>query len=144
MKIRFDYVTNSSSSSFVIAYRSLPKFDEETVEKYPFLKNYGNLIERVLFTEGDNDTTVGDVYRTKDEWDAHFVDCYGWKNKDTVETILENDDYLVEQYNKVISYIERGFNILDKSVDYNDSYCENIIRELARDKENFVILEECY
>ena len=56
MKIRNDYVTNSSSSSYVIAYKSLPEIDEETLKRYPFLKNYGKLIETVLFTEGDNDT----------------------------------------------------------------------------------------
>ena len=36
----------------------------------------------------------------------------------------------------------KGFNILDKDVDYNDTYCSNMIHELAEDKENFVILED--
>lgn len=144
MKIRSDFVTNSSSSSYVIAYRNLPEFDEETITKYPFLKNYGNLIEKVLFTAGDNDTTAGKVYETKEKWDAHFIDYYGWKGNDTVDKILEDDPSLGDRYNQAISYLANGFKILDKSVDYNDSYCENMIRELANDTENFVILEECY
>lgn len=142
MKIRSDYVTNSSSSSFVIAYRNLPEFDEDTLTKYPFLKNYGELIEKVLFTEGDNETDEGIVSRTKEEYDKNFISVYGWKDNQSVEDILEDDDWLTNTYNKSIEYIEKGFNILDKRVDYNDTYCSNMIRELAKDKDNFVILED--
>ena len=142
MKVRSDYVTNSSSSSYVIAYKTLPEIDEETLTKYPFLKNYGKLIEKVLFTEGDNDTTAGTVSRTKEEYEANFISTYGWKKDMTLQDVLEDDKWLTDRYNKAIEYLEKGFNILDKSVDYNDSYCQNMIKELAEDKDNFVILED--
>lgn len=59
----------------------------------------------------------------------------------TVEKIIEDEEYLADEYNKAVEYIGKGFNILNKSVGYSDTYCSNMIRELAKDEENFVILE---
>lgn len=142
MKSRTDFVTNSSSSSFIIAYRALPKIDEETLAKYPFLKNYRKLLEKALFSENGSGNERCDVFTTKEEYDAYFIERYGWRGHTTVEGILEYDPYLKETYESVIEHLSNGFRILDKSVDYDDEFCAKMIRSLAEDKENFIILED--
>lgn len=140
-KIRLSFVTNSSSSSYIVAYKSCPEIDEETLTKYPFLKYYVKLVEKILLDEGGYETDRGYVYETKEEWDEGFVYRYGWKDQDTVEKILEDDERLQYIYNEALDYIKKGFNILYKSIGYSDDLCIEVFNELSKDKDNFIILE---
>ena len=135
-KFRFSFVTNSSSSSFVVAYKSLPEIDEETIKKYPFLKNYSSMIEKLLLTETEY-TSKGDIFKTKDEIEKYMLWNYSC---DTIEELKE--EIGEELYNKIMKYINNGFNILLKYVDYNDECFINMIEQATEDNDNFVILEE--
>lgn len=132
MKIREDFVTNSSSSSYVIAYKASPNFDEETIRRYPILKGFTTVLESVLLAANDyGDTTEGEQIKTVEELDKYFVGCYGYGEINTLPRILDDDHYLKEHYDKCSKLLNDGYNIVFKQVDYNDSTFDSIIRNLV-------------
>jgi hypothetical protein len=122
MKIKSDFITNSSSSSFIIAIKKFPEIDNETVEKYPFLKFYHKLVKD--FLQGDS-----------------YEDENGLLYSFGVKTVEELDqEYELKSFNERKEYLSKGYKILSLDVEYSEETREGLIRSL-NDKENFIILE---
>ena len=136
LKVRTSFVTNSSSSSFIIAYKSLPEIDEDTIKKYPFLKKYSDMIEKLLLTETEC-SSKGEVFKTKDEVDKFLLWNYGY---DTIEELKEDIVYGEDFYNDIIKYINNGFNILFKEVDHNDEFFEHMVKQVSENNDDFAII----
>jgi hypothetical protein len=132
MKIRYGHVSNSSSSSFVIAYTELPKFDEETIQKYPVLTYINSLIEEAF---------KGLIISSIEEWDTHIVEKYSWSDAQTIEAILTSGEFRQELYDEVITYLKKGYKIFLRTVDWCEDASINDLLPKMHDGENIILIQ---
>ena len=126
MKIRSDFVTNSSSSSYVIAYKGL-----ET--PHPSIKSLNKMIEIVLFSDGGYETTRGEKVRTIDELDSYMVDTYGYSDLNTIDKLLSADSYAKKIHTECVKALNEGYTILFKDVGYSDETLSALLHDIANE-----------
>ena len=140
MKIRLDYVTNSSSSSYVIAFKESQNFDEETLKKYTFLSGWNEMFKEMLFgNDGAEETNEGITVENITDLQQYLMDEYSLSyHNGSFENLLNDDEYINDIYIKCKEYLSKGFKIHFKNIDYDDSR-SGIFKKIESD--NFVIIE---
>ena len=143
LKIRLDFVTNSSSSSYIVAFKNKYDFDEETLQKYPFLKDYcgekDKIISYLLHTN-DYETELKYEINDKEDLDNFCKEYYCWSGEnfeDWLKTEEARDHYLLMK-----KYLDKGYSILNFYVSYHDGYLNEEIERLTHLKDGNVILLE--
>lgn len=126
MKIRSDFVTNSSSSSYVIAYKGLDT-------PHPSIKSLNKMIEIVLFSDGGYETTRGKKVRTIDELDSYMVDTYGYSDLNTIDKLLSADSYAKKIHTECVKALNEGYTILFKDVGYSDETLSALLHDIANE-----------
>ena len=126
MKIRSDFVTNSSSSSYVIAYKGLDT-------PHPSIKSLNKMIEIVLFSDGGYETTRGEKVRTIDELDSYMVDTYGYSDLNTIDKLLSADSYTKKIHTECVKALNEGYTILFKDVGYSDETLSALLHDIANE-----------
>lgn len=126
MKIRSDFVTNSSSSSYVIAYKGLDT-------PHPSIKSLNKMIEIVLFSDGGYETTRGEKVRTIDDLDSYMVDTYGYSDLNTIDKLLSADSYAKKIHTECVKALNEGYTILFKDVGYSDETLSALLHDIANE-----------
>lgn len=132
MKIRSDFVTNSSSSSYVIAYRDLDA-------PHPSILN--KMIEIVLFSDSGYETTRGEKVATIDELSSYMVDTYGgYGDLNTIDKLLAADNYAKKIHTECVKALNDGYTVLFKDVGYSDETLSALLHDIANENIGVKIL----
>lgn len=139
MKIRHGFVTNSSSSSFVLAIKRLPDMDGSVVAAHPVLKYVYKMLLDTLDTKAENvvrDTKGYDDFVMQKIWGKHATPlaaiAYEYDDEDGAERL----------YAQRKKMLEDGFVLYYLDIEYSDESLADMLRAMA-DGEN-ITFEEGY
>ena len=133
MKIRQGFVTNSSSSSFVIAYKK-EEYSEEEIAKYPILKFYDYILDHIASLKGEDwYDSDGYVLKTEEDVKTHYARC--WGDEEDIEHFdpTKMPSYELEEYEMIMNAIKDGKYVVLKEVEYHDDVTNKFISEILND-----------
>lgn len=133
MKIRNDFVTNSSSSSYIIAYKDVHNDSESTIDKL-------NNISKVLLDNTDHyETGCAEYFNSIEEVEAYLKDRYydDFKLEDALETWGGGQRYTREELEQMI---KDGYVIAIKEVSYHDELVRDMIDLLDETSNYFTLI----
>lgn len=137
MKIRKDFVTNSSSSSFVIAYKDL---DIVLGSDEGLSFRAKRLLDACVHCFQEVMSEDSEEINSTESLNNFFLYSYSYTEDESIDDLIERNDWLREKYELASNYIDRGFKIAMINVENHETMKIAIINALC-DDEFFILIE---
>lgn len=124
MKIRTGFVSNSSSSSFILPV------SEDVVDIKISLDDFLK-----VFENSDRENSINIHIHTVTELEQYIVRNYGCRG-DSIEKVLKEESYAKEMYDDIKTFLDKGQTVLVGDISYHDRLGEKMLEAFGAKIEN--------